>query len=277
MFVRRIGDFKGSDKEMILTKDGRGVRSVRILTRDDGCGFSISDVHITGDWTMNLHYKNHVEANFIVSGHAKVEDLTRNKSWELGPGMLYMVGPKDRHRLSTEGDVYLISVFNPAITGTERHDADGSFGPTGEIPPAWLGEAGHTMYVIREDEARKLTLLGGGHQAYRYLNRDDDFGLTLSLPRASAGADDVLWYKNHVEANYLIEGKATVEDLTTRENWELEPGSLYVVGPRDRHRLQAKTDIRLMSIFNPALKGDEAHDADGSYPPTGDVPPAWRD
>ncbi len=276
MFVRRLEEYRGSDKEMVVEREGSGVRSIRILTRDDECGFSISDVRITGDWTMNLHYKNHVEANFIVSGHAKVEDLTLNKSWEVGPGMLYMVGPKDRHRLTSRGDVYLISVFNPPIIGTERHDAEGSFGPTGEIPPAWLGEAGHTMYVVGEEDARLLTLLGGGHRAYRYINRKDDFGLTISVPTASAGADAVLWYKNHVEANYIIEGKAMVEDITTNEKWDLEPGSLYVVGPRDRHRLKAETDIRLMSIFNPALTGDEAHDADGSYPPTGDVPTAWR-
>lgn len=276
MFVRKIDDVRGSDKEMNLTDDGRVLRSVRILTKEDGCGFSISDVLIKGGWSMDLHYKNHMEVNFIAGGQVTVQNLSNGQSWALSPGMLYVVGPKDRHRLSTEGDAHIVSVFNPAVTGTERHDADGSFPPTGEIPPAWRGEAGRSMFVMREEEARKVILGGGRTRASRYLNRDDGCGLTISTPRGSAGNEAILWYKNHVEANYILEGEATVEDLTTGEKWELGPGSLYVVGPRDRHRLRAKTDIYLMSIFNPPLKGDETHDADGSYPPSGDIPLAWR-
>ena len=276
MFVRKIDDFQGSEKELILKSDGDSLRSVRILTKEDGCGFSISDVRIEGRWSMDLHYKNHVEANFILRGRPKVEDLSRNESWELTPGMLYVVGPKDRHRLSTEGGAHLISIFCPAIIGTERHDADGAFEPTGEIPPAWVGEAERTMFVMREEDARRVVLGGGRSRASRYLTRDHSCGFTVSLPRGSAGNSSILWYKNHVEANYVLEGEATVEDLTTGEKWELAPGSLYVVGPSDRHSLKAKTDFYLMSVFNPPLKGDETHDADGSYPPSGDVPPAWR-
>ena len=84
------------------------------------------------------------------------------------------------------------------------------------------------------------------------------------------------WYKNHVAANYILEGEATVEDLTTGENWQLGPGSLYVVGPHDRHSLKTKGAIYIMSVFNPPLKGDETHNDDGSYSPSGEVPPAWR-
>lgn len=276
MFVRTIDDVVGTNKEMSRTDGEKALRSVRILTQEDGCGFSVSDVRVKGGWSMDLHYKNHVEANFIVSGQVQVEDLTRNQSWELGPDMLYVVGPKDRHRLSSEGDVHLVSVFSPAITGTETHDADGAFEPTGDIPPAWQGESGRTMFVMRQEEARKVALGGGRAQAHRYLTLDDGCGFTVSLPRGSAGGDTILWYKNHVEANYILEGEASVEDLTTGEKWDLEPGSLYVVGPSDRHRLSSKTGLYLMSVFNPPLKGGETHDADGSYPPSGDIPPAWR-
>ena len=276
MFVRKLDDFQGSEKELVLTSDEGGIRSSRILTKEDGCGFSISDVRIEGRWSMDLHYKNHVEANFIVGGRPKVRDLSRDESWELAPGMLYVVGPKDRHRLSTEGDARLISIFCPAIIGTERHGADGAFESTGEVPPAWVGEGGRAMFVVREDDARKIVLRGGRTKASRYLTREQGCGFTLSLPRGSAGNDSILWYKNHVEANYILEGEATVEDLTTGEKWELAPGSLYVVGPSDPHRLRARTDTYLMSVFNPPLRGDETHDADGAYPPTGDIPPAWR-
>ena len=274
MFVRKIDDLASSDKEMKLTDGGRFLRSVRILTRDDGCGFSISDVQIKGGWSLDLHYKNHVEVNFIESGQVQVLDLVRDKSWELTPGMIYVVGPKDRHRLSSEDDAHLISIFSPAIMGTERHDADGAFEPTGEIPPAWQGEAGRTMFVMREQDARKVALAGPRVNTSRYINRDDGCGFSVSFPRGSA--DGVLWYKNHVEANYILEGEPSVEDLTTGEKWNLGPGSLYVVGPRDRHRLKSTDEIYLMSVFNPPIVGDETHDADGSYPPSGEVPLAWR-
>jgi L-ectoine synthase len=46
-----------------------------------------------------------------------------------------------------------------------------------------------------------------------------------------------------------------------------------MVGPEDRHVVRAETDLRLISVFNPPLRGDENHDADGSYPPTGPIPP----
>ena len=276
MFVRKVDDLIGSDKEMKRTDGGKSLRSVRILTREDECGFSISDVVIKGGYSFDLHYKNHVEANYIVAGQVKIQDLTTDKSWDLTPGEIYVVGPKDRHRMSTEGDAHLLSVFNPAITGTERHDADGALEATGEIPPTWRGESGRTMFVIREEEARKVVLRGGKTRASRYLKPDDGCGFSISSPRGTAGNESVLWYKNHVEANYILGGDLTVEDLTTGENWELAPGSLYVVGPRDRHRLTAKTDTHLFCVFNPPLKGDETHDADGAYPTTGEVPSAWR-
>ena len=37
--------------------------------------------------------------------------------------------------------------------------------------------------------------------------------------------------------------------------------------------MRAATDLRLISVFNPPIMGDENHDADGSYPPTGPIPP----
>ena len=64
-----------------------------------------------------------------------------------------------------------------------------------------------------------------------------------------------------------------MEDLTTGERWELAPGTLYNVGPKDRHRVTALTDLHILSVFCPALRGDEQHDADGALEPSGPVPP----
>ena len=61
--------------------------------------------------------------------------------------------------------------------------------------------------------------------------------------------------------------------LSSLEVLEPEPG-IYPIGPRsiyaldkhDKHILRAKTDMRLICVFHPALTGEEVHDADGSYP-----------
>ena len=277
MFVRTVDDVIGTDKELKYTKGASVLRGARLVTKEDGCGFSVSDVLITGGCSMDLHYKNHVEVNFVTSGQVTVQDLTSNETYELTQGMLYVVGPKDRHRMSTDGDAHIISIFCPATTGTERHDSDGSYPPTGEIPDTWKGEAGRTMFIMTEDDAHKLVISHGRTPASRYLLRDHACGVTVSTPRGKAGNESMLWYKNHVEANYVIQGEMTLEDRNTEEKWELAPGAIYVVGPNDRHRVRAKTDTYILSIFNPPLQGDETHDSDGSYPPSGEIPPAWRD
>ena len=39
-------------------------------------------------------------------------------------------------------------------------------------------------------------------------------------------------------ANYILEGRGEVRDLTTGETWVLEPGIIYIVGPTDRHSMK---------------------------------------
>ena len=89
----------------------------------------------------------------------------------------------------------------------------------------------------------------------------------------TAGLEATLWYKNHWEANLVMTGEGEVSDLTTGQSWPLKPGTLYVVGPPDRHLLRAIGDLHLIGVFSPALQGGEVHDADGALAPSGPVPP----
>lgn len=276
MFVRTHQDIVGTENEMVRSKGYTSLRSLRMLTKADACGFSLSDAYFSAGFSINLWYKNHVEGNFIVSGVIQVDDLTAGKSRGLEGGDLYMVGPRDRHRLTAKTDVHLVSVFCPAVLGNERHDADGAFPPTGDIPPEWQGPDGNTMYVKRQADARAVSIKHVGTEARRYLTQDDGCGFTLSTARPPANSSANLWYRNHVEANFILEGRGAVEDLSTGEKWDLSPGSLYVVGPRDQHRMSANTEVYLMAVFNPPLVGDETHDEQGGYPPTGAVPEGWR-
>jgi L-ectoine synthase len=84
----------------------------------------------------------------------------------------------------------------------------------------------------------------------------------------AAGSEHVMWYKHHVEANYIIAGQGEVENLGTGEVFALAPGSVYVLDQHERHRLKAFTELRLVCVFDPALVGRETHDSDGVYPPS---------
>ena len=100
----------------------------------------------------------------------------------------------------------------------------------------------------------------------RYLLRDDGVGFTLTQTTVAAGQSQEMQYKNHVEANLIIEGEATLEDLTNGKTYYLKPGSKYTLDQHERHRLTAVTDVRIVCIFSPALVGTEMHDEEGSYP-----------
>ncbi len=98
-------------------------------------------------------------------------------------------------------------------------------------------------------------------------------GFTLSDVRVEAGNESTFWYKHHWEANYILEGYGRVTDLSTGENWEMKPGTIYMVGPEDQHNIRADTDLHLLSVFNPPLRGDEQHDTEGTLPASGPLPP----
>jgi len=100
----------------------------------------------------------------------------------------------------------------------------------------------------------------------RYLLKDDDVGFTMTQTTCAAGESQVLEYKNHIEANLVIEGTAKVTDMTTGEEFLLEPGAMYTLDKHDRHKLEVLTDLRLVCVFTPGLTGKETHDEDGSYP-----------
>ena len=106
----------------------------------------------------------------------------------------------------------------------------------------------------------------GAWSSARYLLRPDGVGFTLTQTTVAQGASQVMEYKNHVEANLIIAGEATVTDVETGETYALEPGTMYTLDKHDRHRLEAITDLTIVCVFSPALVGSETHDEDGSYP-----------
>ena len=100
----------------------------------------------------------------------------------------------------------------------------------------------------------------------RYLLRRDRMGFTVTHTTIAAGSSQTMQYKNHVEANLVIEGEGELADLATGTVHRLTPGTMYALDRHDRHRIDARTGMRIVCVFAPALVGPETHDEDGSYP-----------
>jgi L-ectoine synthase len=100
----------------------------------------------------------------------------------------------------------------------------------------------------------------------RFIFKKDNVGFSLTDTTIKAGTNNYFWYKNHIEAVYLIEGEGEVESVEDGKVYQLKPGTMYLLDQNDKHYLRAKTDMRMVCVFNPPLTGKETHDEDGVYP-----------
>ena len=108
-------------------------------------------------------------------------------------------------------------------------------------------------------------VIGEAFESRRILLAADGLGYSLHDTICKAGTEQHLHYKNHIEANYVIDGEGEVVDVATGDVHPLHPGTVYVLDRHDAHILRARTDMRIVCIFTPALTGQETHDADGCY------------
>ncbi len=122
------------------------------------------------------------------------------------------------------------------------------------------------MIVRTLDDIRKSNLhvdWGNGTSA-RYLTKQDDMGFTLTDTLVHAGSSSLLEYKSHLEACFCFSGEGEVRDALTGKSYPIRPGTMYALNKHDKHYLIAKTDMHLVSVFNPPLTGHERHSLDGS-------------
>ena len=121
MIVRSLDNVVGTDRDVA----GEGWRSRRILLRDDGMGFSLHDTVVEAGAELEMEYRHHLEACYVVQGHAVITELATGTEHRLGPGSLYALNRHDAHHLSVADELHLVCVFSPALTGAERHVGGG--------------------------------------------------------------------------------------------------------------------------------------------------------
>jgi L-ectoine synthase len=123
MIVRTLDEVRGGANDVT----GDGWRSLRMLTRDDAMGFTLTYTTLEPGMDSELEYRNHLEACLCVSGRMTIEDLSTGTVHELGPGSMYALDAHDRHRVRVLEPTVLVCVFDPALTGTETHDEHGGY------------------------------------------------------------------------------------------------------------------------------------------------------
>jgi len=128
MIVRTLDEIKKSKDRSVETKK---FDSRRFLVKKDGMGFTLTETIIHQGSEIDVWYKHHVEACYVLEGEGELEVLKPEpKTYKLLPGTMYAPNLHDKHVLRIKKRMRLVCVFNPALTGLEVHDADGAYGPS---------------------------------------------------------------------------------------------------------------------------------------------------
>lgn len=122
--------------------------------------------------------------------------------------------------------------------------------------------------IVRQLEQleNERTVSGETWTSRRLLLAGDGMGFSMHDTVLGAGTVTRMWYRNHVEAVYCVEGTGRIEDLATGEVHPIRPGTIYALNDHDKHVLVAETELRMVCVFNPPVVGPETHDEDGAYP-----------
>lgn len=107
--------------------NGEGWDSTRLILKNDNVGFSFHITDIHKDAELHLHYQNHFESVYCISGEGSIEDLAAGKVYPITPGTMYLLDQHDKHILRAKTPMQMACVFNPPLHGKETHDATGSY------------------------------------------------------------------------------------------------------------------------------------------------------
>jgi L-ectoine synthase len=110
---------------------------------------------------------------------------------------------------------------------------------------------------------RDVLFTGGNSQ--RVVLEKDGLGFAVMKTNIKKGGPYHWHYPNHLEACYCISGKGILKSLEDGSVFEINVDSCYILDKHDDHTFEALTDVVLISVFNPPLKGDETHDENGKY------------
>lgn len=125
MIVRTLQEAQASSRRIVSPE--KNWESVRMLLKDDNMGFSFHITTIYEGADFQMHYQNHLESVYCVSGEGEVETLADGKKYPIKPGTLYILDKHDKHILRSFKEMTMACVFNPPLNGKEVHNAEGAY------------------------------------------------------------------------------------------------------------------------------------------------------
>lgn len=123
MIVRNLKDCEKGNRRIVSD----GWESARLLLKGDNMGFSFHITTIYKDAELHLHYQNHLESVYCISGKGSVEDTATGEVHRIEPGTIYILDQNDKHILRAEEECKMACVFNPPLHGKEVHNAEGAY------------------------------------------------------------------------------------------------------------------------------------------------------
>lgn len=130
MIVRDL-DSAAKTSRKIVSPDGNW-DSTRLLLKEDNMGFSFHITTIYEGADFGMHYQNHLESVYCMSGEGEVETVADGKRYPIKPGTLYILDKNDKHILRATREMKMACVFNPPLNGKEVHNAEGAYELTAE-------------------------------------------------------------------------------------------------------------------------------------------------
>jgi hypothetical protein len=86
------------------------------LLKDDGMGFSFHITTIYAGTETPMHYQNHLESVYCISGEGEVETVADGKVYPLKAGSIYVLDKNDKHILRARTELKTACVFNGFVS-----------------------------------------------------------------------------------------------------------------------------------------------------------------
>lgn len=123
MIVRQLQKAEKTERCIV----SEGWESTRLLLKSDNMGFSFHITTIYKDAELPLHYQNHLESVYCVSGEGEVELVDTGEVFPISPGTIYILDQHDKHILRAFSEMKMACVFNPPLHGKETHNKEGAY------------------------------------------------------------------------------------------------------------------------------------------------------
>lgn len=125
MIVRNLTSANDSNRR-IVSPDGNW-ESTRLLLKEDNMGFSFHITTIYKGADFQMHYQNHLESVYCMSGKGEVERLQDGVIFPIEAGTIYILDKHDKHILRASEEMKMACVFNPPLNGKEVHNKEGAY------------------------------------------------------------------------------------------------------------------------------------------------------